>query len=331
MIRLLYKPESGPVRSLQTSEIQPILEQAQGVLWLDFTKDMLAVGEPILQDLFKFHRLAIDDALNENHLPRVDDWGDYIYLVLRAFSHNSYHMAEDNDQLQLPELDIFVGHHYVVTYHEQPITAVDRVWALCQRDERLLNNGPDHLLYRLIDEIINDAIQTVEQFQDALNEIEDQIFLHPNPQITKDIFRLKRNILFLRRIISPQRDLLNKLARDSYAVIDPRDRIFFRDSYDHFIHLYEQIDTLHDLATGALETYLSVLNNNMNSVMKTLAVFTTLFLPLTFITGFFGMNFFTTTIKTDIWSGWFSFDLAIASMLLLPIAMLYWMHRRHWL
>lgn len=331
MIRLLYKPAQGSVTNPDLTDLAAILAQGQGVLWLDFTKESLTVGEPILQDLFKFHRLAIDDALTENHVPRVDDWQSYLYLVLRAFCYTTYDLTSSEEQLQLPELDIFVGHHYLVTYHEQPLTAVDRVWELCQRDERLLSNGADHILYRLIDEIINDAIAIVDQFQYTLNEIEDRIFTEPNPQIAESIFRLKRNILFLRRIISPQRDLLNKLARDNYAVIDPRDRIFFRDSYDHFMHLYEQLDVLHDLASGALETYLSVLNNNMNSVMKTLAVFTTLFLPLTFITGFFGMNFFTTTIQTDLWSGWFSFDLAIASMLLLPVAMLYWMHRRNWL
>ncbi len=328
MIRILYSPTENEYRTdIHLADLPDILTKKQGLIWLDFADEPIETGAQILRDIFNFHPLAVDDALTEMHVPKIDDWQEYLYVVLRAFAYTK----GINEETQVPELDIFVGRYYVVTYHELPITAVDRVWTTCQRDTRLLANGPDHLLYRLADEIINDAIYVVEQLQETLDEIEDIVFAHPTPQTAERIFHLKRNILQLRRVVAPQREVLNKLARDDYAVIDPRDRIFFRDGYDHLMRLYELIDNLRDLAGGVLDTYLSVVNNNMNSVMKILAVLTALFLPLTFITGFFGMNFFTTTIHTEAWSGWTSFEAALAFMLLVPIIMLIWMRRRHWL
>lgn len=331
MIRILYSPTEDEYRTdLELADLPAILAQLQGLLWVDFSGEPLAVGEMILRDIFQFHPLAVDDALTETHVPKIDDWQEYLYVVLRAFTYLKENDKGEEETL-VPELDIFIGRQYVVTYHELPITAVDRVWISCQRDKRLLSNGPDHLLYRLTDEIINDAITVVEQIEDTLDEIEDVIFANPSPQMAERIFHLKRNVLRLRRVVTPQREVLNKLARDDYAIIDPRDRIYFRDGYDHLMRLVELIDNLRDLTTGVLDTYLSVVNNNMNNIMKTLTIFTALFLPLSFITGFFGMNFFATTIDTHIYSGWISFALAIGSMLAVPIIMLWWMRYRRWL
>lgn len=331
MIRVFYSPSENEFRTdLELADLPVLLAQPQGLLWLDFSEEPLETGETILRDVFHFHPLAVDDALTEAHVPKVDDWQDYLYVVLRAFVYVKEN-EEGEEETLIPELDIFIGRQFVVTYHEMPITAVDRVWASCQRDPRLLSNGPDHLLYRLADEIINDAIRVVEELQEDLDQLEDIIFDNPLPETAERIFHLKRNILRLRRVIAPQREVLNKLARDDFAVIDPHDRIYFRDSYDHLMRLYELIDNLRDLTAGVLDTYLSVVNNNMNNVMKTLAVFTALFLPLTFITGFFGMNFFTTTIDTHHWSGWIAFGLAIGIMLILPTVMLVWMRHRGWL
>jgi magnesium transporter len=331
MIRIFYSPHENEYHTdLELADLPALLAQPHGLLWVDFSQEPAPVGETILRDIFQFHPLAVDDALTEAHVPKVDDWQDYLYVVLRAFVYVKEN-EEGEEETLIPELDIFISRQFVVTYHERPITAVDRVWGSCQRDPRLLNNGPDHLLYRLADEIINDAITVVEELQEDLDQLEDIIFDSPSPETAERIFHLKRNILRLRRVIAPQREVLNKLARNDYAVIDPRDRIYFRDSYDHLMRLYELIDNLRDLTASVLDTYLSVVNNNMNNVMKTLAVFTALFLPLTFITGFFGMNFFTTTIDTHHWSGWAAFGLAIGTMLVLPAIMLVWMRQRGWL
>ncbi len=135
----------------------------------------------------------------------------------------------------------------------------------------------------------------------------------------------------MRRILLPQREVLNKPARDDYRVIDPKDRVFFRDIYDHLVRLHDLNENLRDLVSGALDTYLSVVNNRMNDVMKTLTIITTLFMPITFITGFFGMNFFEPVAHLAGWTSQQVFELTLGIMLTVPIVMFLWMRRRTWL
>ena len=160
-----------------------------------------------------------------------------------------------------------------------------------------------HLLYWLADELVADYMPVVEAVDEAIDQIEDQVFDNPEPSLLEQIFALKRALLHLRRIIAPQREVLNKLARGDYAVIDAEDRVFFRDVYDHLVRLYDIAESLRDLVGSALDTYLSVVNNRMNEVMKTLTVITTLFMPISFLVGFFGMNFFQVTIPLAAWTG----------------------------
>jgi magnesium transporter len=134
----------------------------------------------------------------------------------------------------------------------------------------------------------------------------------------------------MRRILLPQREVLNKLARDDYRVIDPKDRVFFRDIYDHLVRLHDLNESLRDLVSGALDTYLSVVNNRMNEVMKTLTIITTLFMPITFVTGFFGMNFFEPAAQLIGWTGEQALSITLGILLALPLFMYLWMRRRTW-
>lgn len=172
--------------------------------------------------------LAIDDAVHESHVPKVDDWQEYLYIVLRAVNHTNV----ESKQLQVPELDVFLGPNFVVSYFQEPIAVVDRVWEVCQKDQRWIKQGSGHLLYRLADELVSEAVTVVEQLQDELEQTEDQLFNDAGSATLERLFILKRNILQLRRIVIPQRDVLNKLARNEYAAVKNVDRIFFRDVYD---------------------------------------------------------------------------------------------------
>jgi magnesium transporter len=218
----------------------------------------------------------------------VDDWGTYLYLVLHAISFDP--AAEE--PLHTVELDVFLGRNYLVTYHTQSIASLDRVWAAAHRDERHLQQGAGYLLYRLTDELVTHYMPVVETIDDTIDAIEDQVFGDPTSSTLQQIFTMKRALLRLRRVIGPQREVLNKLARGDYAAVKTGDRNFFRDVYDHLVRLHEISEGLRDLVGSALDTYLSVVNNRMNEVMKVLTVITTLFMPLSFLAGFFGMNFF---------------------------------------
>jgi magnesium transporter len=232
---------------------------------------------------------------------------------------------------EVDELDIFLGQNYVVTHHDHKVSAVDETWAACDRDERNLQAGADHLLYRITDNLVAGYMPAVEKIDNAIDQIEDQIFDRPSPRTLERLFGLKRVLLAMRRILLPQREVLNKLARDDYKVIDPQDRVFFRDIYDHLVRLHDLNESLRDLVSGALDSYLSVINNRMNEIMKTLTIITTLFMPLTFVSGFFGMNFFEPHGTLNDWTSNPVFDVVLAINILLPVGMYIWMRRRTWI
>jgi magnesium transporter len=276
---------------------------------------------------FGFHALAIDDALQEVHVPKLDDWGDYLYIVLNYLDIKpNGHYWETKTE----ELDIFLGQNYIVTLQDTPIPAIADTWAACDRDLRTVQEGADHLLYRVADHLVSGYMPTVEKIDAAIDQIEDEVFDRPAPRTLEKLFALKRLLQAMRRILLPQREVMNKLARDDYKVIDPRDRIFFRDIYDHLVRLHDLNESLRDLVGGALDTYLSVINNRMNDVMKTLTIITTLFMPITFITGFFGMNFFEPVASLLGWTSLQSFLVTLGILLVFPISMFFWMRSRRW-
>jgi magnesium transporter len=328
VIRTLYYSPSKPIRTdISPEEFPRLLRDHKGLLWVDFMSEPEQITEPILRS-FNFHPLAIDDALQETHTPKIDDWGDYIYIVLNVMN---YKLVDGVFESQIDELDIFLGKNFVVTYHDQVISAVEDAWSACQRDIRHVQGGPDHLLYRITDALVTSYMPLVEQIDHQIDSIEDQVFDNPSRQTLEQIFALKRLLLSMRRIIVPQREVLNKLARDEYRVIDPKDRVFFRDIYDHLVRLHDINESLRDLVSGTMDTYLSVVNNRMNEVMKTLAIITSLFMPITFVTGFFGMNFFEPVANLVGWTTLEVLEITIGVMLGLPIIMYLWMRRRTWL
>jgi len=325
MIRTLYFAPGNPLRiDIPAPEFPKLLKDRHSLLWVDFSCESPVICQPILEG-FGFHPLAIDDALQEIHSPKVDDWDDYLYVVLNYMMISPKGWEATND-----ELDIFVGQNYIVTHHDLFMDFVDEVWASCLRDARHVQEGADHLLYLLADNLVTHYMPIVEQVDEALDEIDDKIFNGASPATLQQLFTLKRLLLTMRRITLPQREVLNKLARDDYKVIDSRDRIFFRDIYDHLVRIHDLNESLRDLVGSVLDTYLSVVNNRMNEVMKTLTTITTLFMPITFITGFFGMNFFEPVARLVGWTNSQAFLAMLGVLLLLPIGMYVWMRRRTW-
>jgi magnesium transporter len=328
MIRSLYFVPGKPIRKdIPADEFPQLTKNSQGLLWLDFVSEPPDICLPILQS-FGFHPLAIDDALQETHVPKLDDWAGYLYIVL-----NYMHVTKEGDRWDshVDELDIFLGSNYIVTHHDDPITAIEETLNSCDRDPRTLQEGADHLLYKIADYLVAEYMPIVEQIDEAIDQIEDQVFDRPSPRTLEKLFALKRVLLAMRRILLPQREVLNKLARDDYKVIDPKDRIFFRDIYDHLVRLHDINESLRDLVGGALDTYLSVVNNRMNEIMKTLTTITVLFMPLTVLTSYFGMNFFEPLGTLKSWTTNPVFYLTLATIFILPLSMYLWMRRRTWI
>jgi magnesium transporter len=323
----MYFLPKNPTRSdIPSEEFPRLLRDRRGLLWIDFASEPDENTLPILQR-FNFHPLAIEDALQQTHAPKIDDWGDYLYIVL-----NYMHLIKASApwDTEIDELDIFLGHNYVITHHDNPIPSIDEVWNASQRDPRYSQEGADHLLYKIIDGIVMNYMPIIEKIDEEIDMVEDQVFDRPSSQTLSRLFTLKRVLLAMRRILLPQREVLNKMARDDYQVIDRKDKIFFRDIYDHLVRLHDVNESLRDLVGGALDTYLSVINNRMNEVMKTLTIITTLFMPLTFVTGFFGMNFFAASPPQESWTLPLVFYGTLSLILATPIFMFFWMKRRTW-
>ncbi len=287
MIRSILFTKAGEIQTTTVDQFDDVLSNKQDFLWVDFESEPLETCKAIFQDIFNFHPLAIDDALHETHVPKVDDWDTYLYLVLRTVKY-----ASDNTlEIITPELDIFLGLNYLVTYHKSGIEAVHRIWDLCQRDQRYLAKGAGYLLYQISDEIVTDSMLLIENMDDHIDKLEDEIFVEPQPETLAHIFSIKRSTLTLRRTLLPQREVYTKLARGDFDLIREHDRIYFRDVFDHMVRLQEINESMRDLTGGAIDTYLSVVNNRMNEIMKVLTIIATIFIPLSFFTGIYGMNF----------------------------------------
>jgi len=328
MIRSLFSNNSGKIEyDLSIDRIKMVVKNKTGLLWVDLIEEDPKLCETILRDIFEFHPLAVEDALDQNHVPRVDDWGSYLYLVLHApiFNQNK------DEPIETDEVDIFLGKHFLVTYQDKMIPVVEKVWDIIKRDERYLQKGTDHLFYKIADDLIAEYMPLTEELDAIIDNIEDKIFDRPSQELLERIFLMKRSLAHLRRMIAPQREVFNKLARGDDQIIDRADRVFFRDIYDHLVRLYDITESLRDLMGSVLDTYLSAVNNRMNEVMKTLTIITTLFMPLSFMAGFFGMNFFIPEPPITSWVSKPAFIVVLLFTIAVPVGMFLWMRRRKWM
>ncbi len=292
IIRLVYRDGKGVFHAdWPASHIQESIDDRAGLLWLDIQGPIEPSDQKLEQwlcDVFHFHPLAIEDALRETHIPRVDEWGDYLYIV--------FHVARiepDSEKLELEEVDFFLGRNYLVTYHTAGLPILDQDRIKIEHDPRdRLQHGADHLLYHFLELAIDQSLAAIEKLDEQVDAIQNTILENASPKSLKTVFRIKRSAIRLHKTLSPQREVLNRLARDPYQVVQAKHRVYFRDLYDHVVRIHDISESLRDLISGAVETYLSVVSNRTNDIMKTLTIVTVMFMPMTFLVGFFGMNFF---------------------------------------
>jgi len=328
MIRILsWDQEGNLTTNTPLSALDDLLASPNSLFWVDVYNSPYDEIHPILQDIFKFHPLAIEDALEETHVPKINDWGTYVYLV----THTLLEKTAPGEQFVLQEVDLFIGPNYLLSYHQTDCPTIELVWEHAQKLPRYFDGGSVHLLYLLFDETANSFFKLTDQIVLQLSEIEDELFDNPDKSILPIVFSLKRDILQLRQSISFQRDVINKLTRGDFPLVPKQAAFYFRDVYDHFIRLFEIVESLQDLTINTLEIFLSVVNNRMNSIMKTLTIITTLFMPVSFLTGFFGMNFFKPIMDFGEWTGQLVFLIVLVAVLLFPLAMLVYFIRKGWI
>lgn len=278
---------------LAPAEIAQALADEGALVWVDIEAGGRATGgreagEAILRDVFHFHQLAIDDCYNTLiDPPKVDDYGAYLFIIVHDVTYD-----DAAGRLQTRELNLFLGKNYVVTVHRSPVHAVEDVRQRAEKGALVVQRGAGFLAHALIDVVVDDFHPVVERIDEQILAIEELVIEQPRRETLEEVLRIKRNAQRLKRTILPQRDVMNKLSRGEYPHLIPGDAVmYFRDIYDHTVRVDETIETVRDLADSALNTYLSAVNNRINEVMKTLAIVTVIFLPLTLIAGIYGTNF----------------------------------------
>ena len=331
-IRVVYRDSNGSIHlDHPLDQIQATLDDAGGTVWID-VEDLNSAHngevEALFRDLFHFHPLAIEDALKDVHVPRIDDWGSYLYMIV-----NTLDFDPKSDALRIHELDLFLGSNYLVTYHHEKIDVIKRHLHLLESETTMrLQDGPSHLLHQILDDVVDQFLPTIEHLDAAIDSAQDEVFNHATSTTLREIFHIKECALKLHRIVTPMREVLNRLARDPYKQIRVEHRVYYRDVYDHLVRVHDIIEGLRDLIAGALDTYLSIVSNRTNDIMKVLTLLNVMFLPMTFIAGFFGMNFFGDTLmfQSPVLPKTLMFWATVGLMIATPAAMWLVAWRRGW-
>jgi magnesium transporter len=290
------------------------------VVWIDVVglHDLDALRR--LGERFGLHPLALEDVLNTGHRPKTEDYGDHRFVVAKA--------VELGDTLAAEQVSLFFGRGFVLTFQETPCRAFEAVRERIRSGrQRIRASGADYLAYALLDAVIDELFPVLERFGERLEELEEEVVEDPDREVLGRIYRVRRDLLLLRRVAWPQRELIQALERDESGLVTAETKVFLRDAYDHTIHALDFVETYRELAAGMLDAYLSGLSNRMNEVMKVLTIIATIFIPLTFVAGIYGMNF---EWMPEL--GWrLGYPAVMAVMAVVAALMLVYFKRKDWL
>jgi magnesium transporter len=279
-----------------------------------------------LGSIFDLHRLALEDVVNVHQRPKEDAYKNYYFIVAR--------MAELQDRLETQQLSMFLGANYVLTFQETESTRFNPLRnRISDKSGRIRKSGPDYLAYAILDSCIDNYYPVLEKYGESIETLEDQVVLRPSNQFVSEIHEMKRDLLLLRRAVWPLREAISSLIREPSHLITDETRVYIRDCYDHTIQVIDLLENYRDIAGDLMEVYLSSVSNRLNEIMKFLTIFTTIFIPLNFIAGVYGMNFNTDKSRWNMPElGWhFGYFYALALMAVLAVVMLFYFRKKGWL
>lgn len=278
----------GPGRfqtKVRPEDISDLKNNPDTTLWFDLTRpsdDELKV----LRDEFKFHPLALEDATRRDQRPKVDSYGDYYFVVFYCID-----LDEQAKQLCTTPVYLFIGHNFLVTIHNEPSAQIEATVKRWQAPDSPLEQDVGSLVYALLDAIVDDYFPVMDQVAERAEDLEALIFERFDEGALQQIFQLKKDLLQLRRVVSPERDVLNVMLRRDIPVFDQNDVTYLQDVYDHIIRTTDAIDTYRDLLSSALDSFLSVQSNRLNQIVKALTITSIILMSVAVVAGIYGMNF----------------------------------------
>lgn len=271
---------------LTEREVKEAFEARQGLLWVDIYDSSEQDG-PFIERTFGFHHLAVEDCTSPLvHPPKVDDYGDHIFIVVQGLR-----WVGAPDVVEAIELALFVGPTFVVSNHNVPLPSVERVAMRVASSGRHMRRGPDFLAHALIDGVVDDMLPIVDRLGDIAEVLENEAIKSPGQSTLEAIQDLKRSTLRIHRVITPQREMLSRFTHREYAVIREEAELFYRDVYGHMVHIGDLNQLVRETAENAVAMYMSVLVVRQNETVKTLSILAGIFAPLTLIASIYGMNF----------------------------------------
>lgn len=276
----------GTIRDdLPFAEISEILPNPKNHVWCDIEGDARE-HVAFLKEEFGFHDLALEDCVKAGQRTKVDEYPGYYFLVFY-----SPYWDEATQQACAHELHCFVGANYVVTVHHAPIPALAIARQRWRHNPAMLQEGVGYLVYTLMDSIVDEYFPQLDRMEELIEATEVQVMDNPQKAVLNQIFRLKKNLIFLRKVLAPKRDIFNILSRRDQPFFTAQTQFYFRDVFDHLLRILEQVDAHREMTASLLDAYLSGISNQLNAVMKTLTVMATVLMTLSLIAGIYGMNF----------------------------------------
>lgn len=307
--------------NVPAADISDLCESKENIVWADVSDP---TGEDFIElaEEFNFHPLSIEDCRAEHQRPKIEEYQGYYFIVLYEAE-----LVGPNHHLELRELNIFMGANYLVTVHSKPIKALQRVARQWHEWSDRAEHGTGLLAYLLMDAIVDDYMPLLDAISDRIDDLEGEIFDDFKPESIEEIFRIKKQLLYLRRFISPTREILNQILRREQPIFARATFVYFQDVFDHIIRVADTIDSLRDMVGSTMDAYLSVSGNRMNMVMKRLTSIATILMSVTLIAGIYGMNF--ERMPELKWK--YGYVFALSSMVAVGIGLYVYLRRIKWL
>lgn len=283
-------------------------------------------------DYFNLHPLIQEDIVNTSQRPKVEDYSETVFIVMRMITHKK--SKDDSQGLQTEQISIVLGKNYVLSFQESEHPVFEPILKRLEiATTRLRKLGPDYLAYALADTVVDHYFHSLDLISESLEALEELIISEPNERHLQKIHALRRDLIYFRRSVWSLRDGLNSLIRDDSPLISDGVKFFIRDVYDHLVHVIDSIETNREMVFGLYDMYMSGLSNRMNEVMKVLTIIATIFIPLTFVAGIYGMNF---NPDASPWNmpelNWYyGYPAAVFLMLIMSACMIYYFRRKGWI
>jgi magnesium transporter len=299
------------------------IRKKSSVTWLNID----GVHQPeIIEQIgksFRVHPLVLEDIANTGQRPKMEDFDDYIFVVLRMLRFD-----ETENQTKTEQVSILLGRDFVVSFQEREGDVFDPIRERLRSNKgKIRKMGADYLAYALIDAVVDNYFMILEKLGETIEEIEGKLITNPTSETLQTLHDLKRELIFLRKSVWPLREVINRLERSESPLINKSTFVYLRDVYDHTIQVMDAVETFRDMLSGMLDIYLSSISNRMNEIMKVLTVIATIFIPLTFIAGIYGMNF---RYMPELGQSW-GYAAVLIVMLTIALVMVVYFRRKKWI